>query len=227
MGFRCSKPDKEGCILSYKGIAVTNCPDGGTRRQGPDTGREEAQAEERRSGDGIAAGIAPGYPWQGKDGALRRLSQTEAEVMCAKHTLWLHGAGGEQADFSGCLLDAMDLSGWNLAHAVFHGTKISNTNLNGADLSGCQFQGAGFQGCECSEVTARGSGFQDAEFVSTALDYSVFEGANLSRARFRDCPLDGCLLKGCCIDGTDFGGEGRDAILSRDWGCEVGLCQGR
>ena len=202
--------------MSYKGIAVTNCPDGGARRQGPDTGREGAQAGKRRSGDGIAAGIAPGYPWQGKDGALRRLSQTEAEVMCAKHTLWLHGAGGEQADFSGCLLDAMDLSSWNLAHAVFHGTKISNTNLNGADLSGCQFQGAGFQGCECSEVTARGCGFQDAEFVSTALDYSVFEGANLSRARFRDCPLDGCILKGCCIDGTDFGGEGRDAILSRD-----------
>lgn len=168
------------------------------------------------NGNGIIVGIAPEYIRQENEEALKRLSQKEADILCAKHLLWLHEAGGEQADFSGCLLDAVNLSHRNLANAVFHGTKFANTNLNGADLSFCEFHGAKLKGCECSEVTVRGSEFQEAEFIGTAFSYSVFEESNLSRARFRDCPFDGSFLKGCCIDGTDFDGEEVDALLFKD-----------
>lgn len=168
------------------------------------------------NGNGIIVGIVPEYIRQENDEALKRLSQKEADILCAKHLLWLHEAGGEQADFSGCLLDAINLSHRNLANAVFHGTKFANTNLNGADLSFCEFHGTKFKGCECSEATVRGSEFQEAEFIGTALSYAVFEESNLSRARFINSPFDGSLLQGCCIDGTDFGGEEMDALLFKD-----------
>ena len=33
---------------------------------------------------------------------FRNITQEEADLLCAKHVLWLHGQGGEQANF--CLL---------------------------------------------------------------------------------------------------------------------------
>lgn len=165
-------------------------------------------------GNEIIIGIAPEYIRMENDDTLRKLTQDDVDIMCAKHTLWLHEAGGEQADFSNCLLDGIDLSHREMVNAVFHGTKFANVNLNGTDISYCEFHSAKFRGCSCSEVTAKSSEFQDAEFIGTALSRSVFEESNLSRARFINSQLDGSHMQNCCIDGTDFGGVKQCPVFS-------------
>ncbi len=51
------------------------------------------------NGNGIIVGIAPEYIRQENDEALKRLSQKEADILCAKHLLWLHEAGGSRRIF--------------------------------------------------------------------------------------------------------------------------------
>src|ERR1700761_969808 len=66
-------------------------------------------------------------------GAYRRLTQEEADIICAKHDrLWTARPGGARAVFSW-----MDLSGLN-----FRGRNLSDADFTGAIVSGCKFTGA-------------------------------------------------------------------------------------
>ena len=49
--------------------------------------------------DGCTVTISEPYLRQEDEENLRRLNSEEVEIICAKHILWLHDAGGEQADF--------------------------------------------------------------------------------------------------------------------------------
>ena len=74
--------------------------------------------------------IAEGY--RPKEQPLRELDEDEVEVMCAKHVLWHNGEGGEQADFSNCLIRDADLRHKNLMNANFDGTRFVGVNLKDA-----------------------------------------------------------------------------------------------
>lgn len=163
--------------------------------------------------DEITVCLLPEYARQENDDTLRRLTQDEVDILSAKHTLWLHEAGGGQADFSNCLLDGIDLSHRELINVVFNGTKFVDTDLSGVNVSCCELHGAVFRDCSCQEMTACSCEFQDAEFTAVDLSSSVFRESNLSRAKFREAVLDGSFMQGCCIEGTDFGGAEKDAIL--------------
>ena len=85
---------------------------------------------------------------------LPRLSQEDADVICAKHVLWLHDAGGEQADFSGYDLSGLNLSHRNLNSAIFAGTRMYETNLAQAELCFSDFTDATLFSCDLKGVTA-------------------------------------------------------------------------
>ncbi len=86
-------------------------------------------------GDELCIKLNPEYAHEEKE--LPRLSQEDADVICAKHVLWLHDAGGEQADLSGYDLSGLDLSHRNLNSAIFAGTRMYETNLAQAELCFC------------------------------------------------------------------------------------------
>src|SRR5580700_10627133 len=66
-------------------------------------------------------------------GNYRRLTQEEADAVCAKHDrLWTARPGGARAVFSW-----MDLSGLN-----FRGRNLSDADFTGAILVGCKFANA-------------------------------------------------------------------------------------
>ena len=76
------------------------------------------------------------------------LNQEQVNVICALHTLWLHGVGGEQADFSDCLLKGINLSSRNLNRAVFAGAKLVDCLMYDAKLNTSIFDGAKIQNCQ-------------------------------------------------------------------------------
>ena len=97
-------------------------------------------------GDELCIKLNPEYAHEEKE--LPRLSQEDADVICAKHVLWLHDAGGEQADFSGYDLSGLNLSHRNLNSAIFAGTRMYETNLAQTELCFSDFTEATLFSCD-------------------------------------------------------------------------------
>ena len=112
---------------------------------------------------------------------FRNITQEEADLLCAKHVLWLHGQGGEQANFEGCSLSYLDLSHRNFAGASFRGSRIYETDLRHSRLDAADFTDAVITGGDL-----RYSSAQKALFRNTVLDrclclYTCFRGKAIFR----------------------------------------------
>lgn len=167
---------------------------------------DRPEIEHAETSDGYCTvTIAEPYLWQDDEQSLRKLTSEEVEIMCAKHILWLHDAGGEQADFSNCLLADINLSRKNLINAVFNGAKLNNVNLQDAELCFAVCNGTKFYHCDLTDVIAEEAEFKDAECIGTDFDNGCFTHSNFSNAKFCDCSMNGSSLYKCCLDGTDFG----------------------
>ncbi len=130
---------------------------------------------------------------------------SELEVICAKHILWLNDAGGEQADFSGCLLDGLDLSGKNLLSANFDNAKLINVKMKDASLCGATFNGTKFYYCDLELAVAEESEFKNARFYGCRVGRAVFTHSDMTDVKFVDCTADGASFQNCCVQNTDFG----------------------
>lgn len=168
--------------------------------------------------DGCTVTISDPYLRQGNEENLRRLNSEEVEIICAKHILWLHDAGGEQADFSNCLIKDMNLSGKNLINAVFNGTKFVNTDLSKAEFCFALFNSTRFQNCNLSDVIAEESEFKYSEYVACAFDRAIFTHSNFTGAKFYDCTMKNGSLQNCCIDKTEFGDMNLGSVDMRNCG---------
>lgn len=170
--------------------------------------------------DGCIVTISDPYLRQEDEQNLRKLSSEEIEVMCAKHILWLHDAGGEQADFSNCLIKDLNLSRKNLINAVFDGAKFVNTDLGKAELCFALFNGTRFQNCNLSDVIAEESEFKNAECIACDFDRAIFTHSDFTGTRFYDCTMQNGSLQNCCIDKTEFGDMTLNSVDMRNCSCD-------
>ena len=136
---------------------------------------------------------------------LRELDEDEVEVMCAKHVLWHNDQGGEQADFSNCLIKGVDLRHKNLMNAIFDGARFVDVKLGDASLCFSSFEGTSFYDCDMTKATAEECSFKGAKFIRTDTEWVAFGHSNMTGARFIDCDMRNTILQNCCVDGTDFG----------------------
>lgn len=136
---------------------------------------------------------------------LKKLTSKEVEVMCAKHTLWLNDAGGEQADFSNCLLKDLDLSRKNLNSAVFVGAEFTNTRLCGAELCFAVLNDAKFYNCNLSDAVAEEAEFKGVNCIGSNFSRGIFTHSNFAGAKFCECEMSCVNMQSCCIDETEFG----------------------
>ena len=136
---------------------------------------------------------------------LRELDEDEVEVMCAKHVLWHNDQGGEQADFSNCLIKGVDLRHKNLMNAIFDGARFVDVKLGDASLCFSSFEGTSFYDCDMTKATAEECSFKGAKFIRTDTEWVAFGHSNMTGARFIDCDMQNTILQNCCVDGTDFG----------------------
>lgn len=149
--------------------------------------------------------IAPEYRLEEEHSECRILSQEEVDIMCAKHFLYLHDCGGEQANFSGCLLRNINLSGRKLNGAVFDGAELIECDLQSAEMCSATFNGVVIKNCDCSFMTA-----EEAQFCGCKVRYCIFcDGmfthSDFSNAVFRDCNFCDASIRFSCLEGTDFG----------------------
>lgn len=158
------------------------------------------------------------------DSKLRKLTQQEVDIMCAYHTLWLNGVGGEQADFTGCLLQGIDLSNRNLESAILVDAKISDCKLDHVNLSRANCMNLRIYNCVILDMTAEETDFCCAQIKSTELTRCMFTDSSFADAQFQDCyagtsrfpcaTFDGAVIKDSDIPQGSYAQDIRD---SQQW----------
>ena len=151
-------------------------------------------------GDDILLTISPEYLPR-RDQEPRALTQEEFKVACAKHLLWIYGAGGEQADFSNCEFLGTDFSNMDLNSAVFDGAVFKSCTFHDASLCFASFRGCTFLGCGCRDLTAEEANFQKVVFDHCDLSGAVMTHSDLSDAVLQDCETDRASMQNCLIKG--------------------------
>lgn len=155
--------------------------------------------------DEIILAVAPEYLVESIDPSkYRELAKDDVDIMLAKHMLYLKNAGGEQADFSGCLIKNMSLE-----HAVFNNAILNNAvfidcGLSEADMTFVSAQGAIFKNCELSHIHGDEADFTYAKFTDCDLRQALTMHANYAGATFDHCNVERMLLEGCCLARTDW-----------------------
>ncbi len=143
---------------------------------------------------------------------LRELTQEDVDIMCAKHTLWLHDAsGGEQADFSRCLLKDIKLTSRNLSSATFDGAVLSDVQMSDCELCFTSFKGAQFDNCNMSNCFVEESTFRNAVIHESNISQSIFTHCNFAWSKVLDTNAIGAKFTRSCMEGMDqTGSQGID-----------------
>lgn len=148
--------------------------------------------------------------------SIKELTSQEVEIMLAKHVLWLHDAGGEQADFSNCEIYDMDLESYRLDQAIFKNAVIRNTSLRCAEMQGTDFENALFQVCDISHTIPEDANFKGARFKVCDLQATVFKNCNMKDARFFQVATNDCRMNNCCIENVKIRNDDSQKISWRE-----------
>ena len=154
-------------------------------------------------GDEIVCQMKPEYA-NTEDAEYRELTKDEVEVICAKHTLWLHGVGGERADFSGCEIRDMDLRCKSLSQAIIDGAKFVTCRFEETDMKEMSAQSATFSDCTFFEMDIEDSDLKGARFYNTQFTSTQIARSNLTDVKLQDCSIAAFDVKECCLQGVDY-----------------------
>ena len=125
------------------------------------------------------------------------MKQGELDVICAKHSLWLNDAGGEQADLSNCVLRGLFLCGRDLSHSICNRTVFDDCNLQSADFSNAVLVGTGFENCDMHDIYAKGANLTNASLTGCNLSGTTAVECMLTNAAVKDCNLDAVYSSDC------------------------------
>jgi len=114
--------------------------------------------------------------------------------------------------------ECIDLSGMNLARAVFSGSSLNLTNvclrfadLRSAKLAGVDFFeadliGTDFSGADLDSANLSGAQLTGALFVRANMSQANLTGADLTGADLRQATLQGTVLRDALLNGTNLNG---------------------
>jgi uncharacterized protein YjbI with pentapeptide repeats len=118
----------------------------------------------------------------GAAAANSRLTQEQADLICAKHDrLWTARPGGARAVFSWMDLSGLNFQRRNLCDADFTGAVLHEARFGGARLDHAVFFGADMQGVDLTEASMRRSDLRGA-----CLRGADLTGADLFEADLRE-----------------------------------------
>ena len=158
----------------------------------------------QRNMEGYEVALAPAFVTSEEDKNLRIIEPEEFDIMYANHILWLHGLGGKQADFSGCLFDDITLGGLCLEHAIFDGAEFRECDFFQTRFTNASFEGACFRGGFIHSATAMGCNFRKAQFHKADFELSNLAESNLTAALLYNCNLTDTYFPECCLELTNF-----------------------
>ena len=136
----------------------------------------------------------------------RALTQEEADIMIAKHILWLNDAGGKQADFSNCLVQGINLAHKNMMNVVMDNARFADTDLQGAELNFSVINDTRFESCNLEDITAEECEFKNTVFSGCRMSGGVYTHSDLSNAVMIECNMEHGSFQNCCTDDTNFCG---------------------
>src|SRR5690349_14269260 len=114
------------------------------------------------------------------DVSYKRLTQHEADAICARHDrLWHARPGGARAVFSYC-----DISGLK-----FRARQLSDADFTGPIAHECDFTGARLDNANLFGADLQGSSFADASLRRSDLRGACLRGANLCGADLFEADL--------------------------------------
>ena len=149
----------------------------------------------------------------------------------AKHTLWVYGVGGEQADFSHCRIAGLSLGDMQFNGAIFRDAVLEDVDFSRAGICGTDFTGAQFVHCRMDGIAAEECNFRDAVFENCTLAKAHLAHSNLTGATMKDCILYSADLRNCCVENlsledTELGDAYTQGIVEKeqDWERSCGPC---
>ena len=143
---------------------------------------------------------------------LRELTQDDLNIMQAKHTLWVYDQGSEQANFSGCRLSELDMSGMQLNGADFTGALLDHVNMSSSGVCSSIFQDARFVGCNMAGICAEEADFSGATFEECNIKRGIFTHSNFTRTQFCNTDLRMADMRLCCMEGAKITGTGTEEV---------------
>jgi len=128
-------------------------------------------------------------------------------------------------DFSGAVLDRLDLSGFdlsgsNLENASLRRTKFTGSNLSKANLRGAWLHSGQLQGANLKEAHLEGAQLGSTQMQGANLSAAHLEGAQLYRTHLEGTLLLGTYMQGATMTEVDLRGAiliGTRAIGLRLW----------
>ena len=152
-------------------------------------------------------------------------------ILHAKHTLWVYGVGGEQADFSHCRIAGLNLGDMQFNGALFRNAVLEEVDFGNAGVCGAEFTGARLAHCRMDGLAAEECDFHGAVFENCTLAKAHLAHSNLTGATMKDCILCGADLRNCCVENLSLGDtELEDAYTQgiaekeQDWERSCGPC---
>lgn len=139
-----------------------------------------------------------------KDIHIRELSQQEMDVICAKHVLWLNGAGGEQANLSSCVLKGLNLYARDLSNSYCEHAVFASCLLKSVDFSNAEMESARFTDCYMQDICANKTNFIQAEFKECDISNSVVCDSLLTSATMQQCKVENTQIVDCQLDGFEY-----------------------
>jgi uncharacterized protein YjbI with pentapeptide repeats len=126
-------------------------------------------------------------------------------------------------NFTGVLLEDLDLRGQDLSGAIFEHARVINCDFQGANLSGASFCGAElqsvtFDGAELDEANFSAARLSGVAASSASLVGSAWKGAKLDRCFWLSCNFAGTHLTEVSATGCSWAGSvfARGSVLSAD-----------
>ena len=135
---------------------------------------------------------------------MRVLTQQDVEIMYAKHILFNYGEGGEKADFSGCRLTNLDLRHMQFNGADFTGALLENVQLDNSGQCFSVFRDAKLVGCNMTGMVAEEADFCGTTFIDCKMRNCIFTHSNFAHTSFQDADLWMSDFTFCCIENANI-----------------------
>ena len=138
-------------------------------------------------------------------------SKTVLPDVLAAHGRWVASGGkeGERADFSGAMLEEIDLAAAELDIARFRRANLRRANLSGAHLKGADLKEAELHTANLQNANLIHADFESAFLIDAGLQGADLRQSNLHKASLlsadlRHANLKGANLRGAFLQGADL-----------------------
>lgn len=110
-----------------------------------------------------------------------------------------------RGEFENCTFDGIVFEQFNLSHYKFIDCVFNESNLSNCNFKSAVFRNAKFLGCKLVGINwTLLSNFGQLYFKDCILNYSVFQGMNLSKSKFLNCQLEETEFEEANLAESDF-----------------------